>query len=343
MTRFRPCIDLHQGKVKQIVGGTLNDTGAGLRTNFVSEKDARWYADLYRRDDLGGGHVILLGPGNREAALEALRAFPGGLQIGGGLDDGNVAEYLDAGASHVILTSWLFPEGKLAMDRLERILRQIGRERLVVDLSCRRRAAVTAGGRNGGETRWFVAMNRWQTITSCGWMSPCSTHCRGIARIPHPCRRCGRPMRGMDWDLVGLLGAHRSPTHHLRRRVPRHGDLGRLEKVSGPAGPVHRQRPRPLRRKTDPLRRLRRLQRRARLSPAHLPWKAPAPRFPIRRIPGRPAASILVRSPRKEEILDVSLVLASQGIKHWIEFDGREFSLSVEEGSPPLARELLEL
>src|SRR5688572_25741700 len=108
MTAFRPCIDLHQGQVKQIVGGTLTDSGQGLKTNFVSEHDSRWFAELYKSDGLSGGHVIMLGPGNEAAALEALKAFPGGLQIGGGLDDANCLPYLDAGASHVIVTSWLF-------------------------------------------------------------------------------------------------------------------------------------------------------------------------------------------------------------------------------------------
>ena len=239
MTRFRPCIDLHQGKVKQIVGGTLRDSGTGLQTNFVSQKDARWYADLYRRDDLGGGHVILLGPGNREAALEALRAFPGGLQIGGGLDDGNVAEYLDAGASHVILTSWLFPEGKLAMDRLERISAKIGRERLVVDLSCRRRPGDPGGGDGiggglGHEGGWFVAMNRWQSVTSVRLDEPLlealAGHCDEF--LIHAADVEGK-CEGMDWELVDLL-ARISPLPTTYAGGSRDiGDLDRLEKVSG--------------------------------------------------------------------------------------------------------------
>src|SRR5208282_4296989 len=107
---FRPCIDLHEGKVKQIVGGTLTGEAAALRTNFVSERPASWYAELYRRDGLSGGHVVMLGPGNEAAAREALAAFPGGLQIGGGIDLQNAADWLEAGASHVIVTSWIFRE-----------------------------------------------------------------------------------------------------------------------------------------------------------------------------------------------------------------------------------------
>src|SRR5580692_7528252 len=134
---FRPCIDLHEGRVKQIVGGTLGD--AGLRTNFVSEKPAAWFAELYQRDQLTGGHVIMLGPGNETAARAALAAYPQGLQIGGGVNAQNARDWLEAGASHVIVTSWVFREGRVDWARLEELVKSIGRERLVLDLSCRRR------------------------------------------------------------------------------------------------------------------------------------------------------------------------------------------------------------
>src|SRR5260221_5187826 len=113
---FRPCIDLHEGKVKQIVGGTLGDSG--LRTNFVSEKPAAWFAELYKRDGLFGGHVIMLGAGNETEARSALAAFPGGLQIGGGINSANARGWLDAGASHVIVTSWGFRESRVDLERL---------------------------------------------------------------------------------------------------------------------------------------------------------------------------------------------------------------------------------
>lgn len=151
---FRPCIDLHEGKVKQIVGGTLQDDGAGLRTNFVSERPASWFADLYRRDELKGGHVIKLGPGNDEAARAALAAYPGGLHIGGGVDAGNAAAWLDAGASHVIVTSWVFREGRLEWERLQHLVDVIGKQRLVLDLSCRKR-----------DGEYFVVTDRWQKFT----------------------------------------------------------------------------------------------------------------------------------------------------------------------------------
>ncbi|KAH8084511.1 1-(5-phosphoribosyl)-5-[(5-phosphoribosylamino)methylideneamino]imidazole-4-carboxamide isomerase [Aureococcus anophagefferens] len=116
--KFRPCIDLHSGKVKQIVGGTLRDDGNEAAENFVSELTAAHYAEMYRADGLTGGHVIMLGPGNRDAAMDAVRAYPGGLQVGGGVTAANAVEWLDAGASHVIVTSSVFEGGELSEARL---------------------------------------------------------------------------------------------------------------------------------------------------------------------------------------------------------------------------------
>lgn len=153
--RFRPCIDLHDGKVKQIVGGTLRDTGPGPRENFVSDRSPAEFAAMYRDDRLAGGHVIKLGPGNETAAREALAAWPGGMQLGGGITADNAAAWIEAGASHVIVTSWLFEDGvRLSMDRVERLAAAVGAERVVIDLSCRRRG-----------DGWVVATNRWQTLT----------------------------------------------------------------------------------------------------------------------------------------------------------------------------------
>jgi phosphoribosylformimino-5-aminoimidazole carboxamide ribotide isomerase len=121
---FRPCIDLHEGKVKQIVGGTLGDAPGQLRTNFVSEKSAAWFSELYKRDGLTGGHVIMLGAGNEKPAREALGAYRGGLQIGGGINLENASAWLDAGASHVIVTSWVFRDGRLDADRLAQLVKK---------------------------------------------------------------------------------------------------------------------------------------------------------------------------------------------------------------------------
>ncbi len=151
---FRPCIDLHEGKVKQIVGGSLTDSGAGLRTNFVSERPASWYAELYKKDGLKGGHVIQLGSGNEAAARAALAAFPGGLHLGGGVNLDNANGWLDAGASHVIVTSWVFRDGKLDFDRVRALVAAIGKERLVLDLSCRVR-----------DGKYWVVTDRWQKFT----------------------------------------------------------------------------------------------------------------------------------------------------------------------------------
>jgi phosphoribosylformimino-5-aminoimidazole carboxamide ribotide isomerase len=150
---FRPCIDLHEGKVKQIVGGTL-DAPDRLRTNYVSDHPAAWFAGLYKRDGLAGGHVVMLGPGNETEARAALAAFPGGLHIGGGINAQNARGWLEAGASHVIVTSWVFREGRVDWERLGELVKVVGKNRLVLDLSCRRR------GKD-----YFVVADRWQKFT----------------------------------------------------------------------------------------------------------------------------------------------------------------------------------
>jgi phosphoribosylformimino-5-aminoimidazole carboxamide ribotide isomerase len=152
--KFRPCIDLHQGKVKQIVGSTLTDSGRGLVENFVSSESPAHYAELFRKDGLTGGHVIMLGPGNEEAAAEALAAWPGGFQVGGGITADNAARWLERGASHVIVTSYLFQNGRLREDHLERIVGEVGRDRLVIDLSCKRK-----------DGRWYVVTDRWTVFS----------------------------------------------------------------------------------------------------------------------------------------------------------------------------------
>ncbi|KAI4680600.1 Histidine biosynthesis bifunctional protein hisB [Alternaria sp. BMP 2799] len=157
MTRFRPCIDLHAGSVKQIVGGTLNTTTPDvLKTNWTSEHPSAFYADLYKQHDLTGAHVIMLGPGNDQAAQEALEAWEGGMQVGGGITEKNAAEWIERGADKVIITSYLFPSSTFSMDRLQAVLQALdnNKTKLVIDLSCRRKG-----------DKWFVATNKWQTIT----------------------------------------------------------------------------------------------------------------------------------------------------------------------------------
>lgn len=193
---FRPCIDLHEGRVKQIVGGSLSGDPSTLRTNFVAGQSAAWFAELYRRDGLAGGHVIMLGPGNEPAAREALAAYPGGLQIGGGLHLDNARAWLEAGASHVIVTSWLFQGPSLDWDRLRALAQRVGRDRLVVDLSCRRRAG-----------RPIVVTNRWQTFTDlevdAASLGRLAEHCAEF--LVHAADVEGL-CSGMDLDLVESLG-----------------------------------------------------------------------------------------------------------------------------------------
>ncbi len=197
MTRFRPCIDLHQGMVKQIVGGSLRDDGAGPVENFVSDKAPTWFAETFRADMLTGGHVIQLGPGNDPAAREALAAWPGGLQIGGGISASNAKDWLDAGASHVIVTSALFnTDGLFLEPALDALVKAIGAEKLVIDLSCRR----TPNG-------WTVAMNRWQTLTNldvtAATLDRLAPHCAEfLIHAADVEGLCG----GIDAELVSLLG-----------------------------------------------------------------------------------------------------------------------------------------
>lgn len=152
---FRPCIDLHNGRVKQIVGGTLTDSEDGLIENFVSDQGAGYYANLFKKDGLKGGHIIMLGPGNEEAAFDALSAFPGGMQIGGGINPESANLYLEKGASHVIVTSYIFHKGQLDENRLAKMTEAAKKERLVLDLSCRRK-----------EGSYYVVMDRWQRFTN---------------------------------------------------------------------------------------------------------------------------------------------------------------------------------
>lgn len=153
--KFRPCIDLHQGRVKQIVGSTLSDIEpSSLKENFVSDRPPAWYADLFKRHNMTGGHIIMLGPGNEDAALEAIEAWPGGMQLGGGINGENAACWLEKGAAAVIVTSWVFRDGMIDWKRLQKLLSITGRDRLVLDLSCRKR---------GDE--YFIVTDRWQKFT----------------------------------------------------------------------------------------------------------------------------------------------------------------------------------
>jgi phosphoribosylformimino-5-aminoimidazole carboxamide ribotide isomerase len=153
--KFRPCIDIHSGRVKQIVGGSLSDSEEGLLENFVSEKPSSYYAEMFKNDHLAGGHVIMLGAGNNAAAFEALKAYPKGLQVGGGINAENAGYYLENGASHVIVTSYVFKDGEISWENLKKIVSAIGKEKLVLDLSCREK-----------NEKYYVVTDRWQKFTN---------------------------------------------------------------------------------------------------------------------------------------------------------------------------------
>lgn len=224
MTLFRPCIDLHAGKVKQIVGSSLSDDGNNLETNFESSHPAQYYADLYRKTGLKGGHVIKLGSGNDKPAREALAAYPGGLQIGGGISDKNAADWLQAGASHVIVTSWLFDDqGYFLPQRLEALVSEVGKERLVLDLSCRVE-----------DDFWVVTMNRWQTRTNLTVtkqnLNELSGRCSEL--LVHAADVEGK-CEGIDARLVRFLGEHVSIPVTYAGGANSIEDLRRVKELSG--------------------------------------------------------------------------------------------------------------
>ena len=160
--KFRPCIDIHNGKVKQIVGGSLKDEGNQAITNFASDYNADFYAQKYKADGLVGGHIILLNSktseyyeATKEQAFLALRTYPNGLQIGGGITADNAMEYIEAGASHVIVTSYVFKEGEIHWENLKKLVEKVGKQRIVLDLSCRKK-----------DGKYYVVTDRWQTFTN---------------------------------------------------------------------------------------------------------------------------------------------------------------------------------
>jgi phosphoribosylformimino-5-aminoimidazole carboxamide ribotide isomerase len=204
---FRPCIDIHNGKVKQIVGASLCSTGDGVdsaKENFVAPQNATYFAELYRKKGLAGGHVIMLNrPGSEHyeatlaEALAALAAFPGGFQLGGGVTADNAERFLAAGASHVIVTSYVFFEGKINYQNLEKLRSAIGKERIVLDLSCRQR--------NG---RYYIVTDRWTRFTEV------EVGAENLAALAEYCAEYlvhavdveGRAA-GIDEELVKILGA----------------------------------------------------------------------------------------------------------------------------------------
>ncbi|XP_016184750.1 1-(5-phosphoribosyl)-5-[(5-phosphoribosylamino)methylideneamino] imidazole-4-carboxamide isomerase, chloroplastic isoform X3 [Arachis ipaensis] len=201
--RFRPCIDIHKGKVKQIVGSTLQDLkgdGSNPVTNFESDKSAAEYAILYKQDGLTGGHAIMLGadPLSKAAALEALHAYPGGLQVGGGINSDNCLSYIEEGASHVIVTSYVFNNGQMDLKRLKDLVRIVGKERLVLDLSCRKK-----------EGKYAIVTDRWQKFSDVSLDAEVMQFLANFADefLVHGVDVEGKKL-GIDEELVALLGKH---------------------------------------------------------------------------------------------------------------------------------------
>lgn len=158
---FRPCIDIHNGRVKQIVGGSLKDKGNQAEENFVSQMDGAFYANMYKKAGIRGGHIIMLNPvtseyyeATRAQALLALHSYPGGLQLGGGITADNAARFIEAGASHVIVTSYVFNNGRIDYNNLEKLVDAVGKSHLVLDLSCRKK-----------DDSYYIVTDRWQKFT----------------------------------------------------------------------------------------------------------------------------------------------------------------------------------
>jgi len=201
--KFRPCIDIHNGKVKQIVGGSLLDKGNQAIDNFVSEQDASFYGNLYRENDLTGGHIIILNPAGSEFYEEdvrqaelALQAFPNGLQIGGGITAGNAQSFLKRGATHVIVTSYVFKDGEIQMERLDELVKEVGKEHLVLDLSCRKR-----------DGKYYIVTDRWQKFTNVevtiATLDRLSSYCDEF--LIHAVDVEGKAS-GVEEELAALLG-----------------------------------------------------------------------------------------------------------------------------------------
>lgn len=222
--KFRPCIDLHGGKVVQIVGGTLDESNTNkMRTNFVSDRAPADYARLYRDARLPGGHVISLGTGNQDAALSALRAWPGGMQFGGGVNPQNAGLFLDAGASHVIVTSFVFSGGKIDYAKLAKLIDKVGKERLVLDLSCRQR--------NGS---FYVVTDRWQQFTDekvdAALLAKLAGSCAEF--LVHGVDVEGLK-QGIQEDLIVLLGQHSPVPVTYAGGVHELADLDRVKQLGG--------------------------------------------------------------------------------------------------------------
>lgn len=220
--KFRPCIDLRNGQVVQIVGGTLKDgDDQNPKTNFESTRAPSEYAAMYKTARLSGGHVIALGPGNTDAALSALQAYPGGLQFGGGITPENAGLFLDAGASHVIVTSYVFSGGTIDMDKLKTLVKAVGKDKLVLDLSCRKR-----------DDAFWIVTDRWQKFTTVAVTPDTLIQLAGYCDefLVHGVDVEGK-MQGIQTELVDMLGTHCPIPVTYAGGASRFSDLDRVKTV----------------------------------------------------------------------------------------------------------------
>ncbi len=226
--RFRPCIDIHNGAVKQIVGGSLRDDSATTEENFVSELNADFYAEMYKKSNITGGHIILLNPvgspcyeADVEQAKLALNVYPGGLQVGGGINPDNAETFLDMGASHVIVTSYVFKDGEINYENLKRMREVAGRDRLVLDLSCRKK----------GNT-YYIVTDRWQKFTN---VAVCKETLELLAEycdeyLIHAVDVEGKAS-GIEEDVVAMLGQWGKCPMTYAGGVGSFSDLSRLKEL----------------------------------------------------------------------------------------------------------------
>ena len=204
--RFRPCIDIHNGKVKQIIGDSLRDDTDSAIDNFVSDHSAGYYAALFQRKNITGGHIVLLNApdspqyeATRKQALEALSVWPGGMQLGGGVNAENAEFWLNAGASHVVVTTYAFSGGKINFEHLEALRSAVGREHIVLDVSCKKKEQ--------DSTHYFIVTDRWQNMTdvelNTQTLGTLSAYCDEF--LIHAADVEGR-QKGIEAGVVEILG-----------------------------------------------------------------------------------------------------------------------------------------
>lgn len=226
--KFRPCIDIHNGQVKQIVGGSLTDYKDQAEENFVSGQDASFYANLYKKDGLKGGHIILLNSvdspnyeATKKQAMSALESYKGGLQVGGGITAENAKMYLDAGASHVIVTSYVFKDGKINYENLEKIYKVTGKEKLVLDVSCRKK-----------DEKYYIVTDRWQKFTNVVLdkevFDRLAEYCDEF--LVHAVDVEGKA-NGIEEEIVSLMGTIEGVTLTYAGGISSKDDLEKIQKL----------------------------------------------------------------------------------------------------------------